>query len=97
MTIIYTSRTCPYCKQAMGWMRINNVEFVEKGVNTDEIALNEMLSKNGGKEHIPTICHDDGNVIIGFSKKRMRGVFNIRIEDDKSINATEEEEEDGDS
>ncbi|CAB4183374.1 GrxC Glutaredoxin and related proteins [uncultured Caudovirales phage] len=47
MTVtVYTRTTCGPCKTLKHWLKLKNIEFVEKNVE-DEGLLDEMLRKTG--------------------------------------------------
>ncbi len=44
---IYTTPTCPFCKQAKEFMKEKGIEYTEIDVSKSEEKLNEMLEKSG--------------------------------------------------
>ncbi|MCD1146755.1 glutaredoxin family protein [Peptoniphilus sp. KCTC 25270] len=66
--IIYTSNTCPYCTMAKDYFDSKNVEYVEKNVQTDAVAREELMSK--GYTGVPVIVIGDEE-IVGFDKARL--------------------------
>lgn len=47
MTVtVYTRTTCGPCKTLKHWLKLKNIEFVEKNIE-DEILLDEMVQKTG--------------------------------------------------
>lgn len=67
MIIIYTSETCPYCLMAKDYLNAKKVKFIEKKVDKDPKAAEEMFEKSG-QMGVPVI-DINGNIVIGFNKK----------------------------
>ena len=76
---IYSTTTCPYCKMLKDYLISKNVVFVEKLVDQDESARNEMVVESGGFLGVPfsVITKDDGTkeTIIGFDKGKLEKVL----------------------
>ena len=76
---IYSTTTCPYCKMLKDYLIVKNVVFVEKLVDQDESARNEMIAESGGFLGVPfsVITKDDGTkeTIIGFDKGKLEKVL----------------------
>lgn len=81
MTIIYATTTCPYCKMLKEYLVSRNVEFVEKLVDQDELAKEEMMKASGGFLGVPftVITKSDGQIetVIGFDKNKINQALNI--------------------
>lgn len=77
--IIYSTTTCPYCKMLKDYLTSKNVSFVEKLVDQDENAKNEMANVSGGFLGVPfsVITKDNGEVVtvIGFDKGKLEQVI----------------------
>ena len=41
--ILFTTQTCPHCKTAKAFLKQNHIQFVEKDVNVDAAAQQEMV------------------------------------------------------
>lgn len=67
MIIIYSTETCPYCKIAKKYMDSKDLKYVNKSVDKDKDALNEMVKKSG-QMGVPVI-DIDGSIIVGFDKE----------------------------
>ena len=67
--IVYSTKTCPYCKMAMQYFDENNVAYTEIDVSNDEKAAEEMVKKSG-QLGVPVI-DIDGKVIVGFDKEEL--------------------------
>lgn len=60
----------------------NNVSFVEKLVDQDDAARDEMMKESGGFLGVPftVVVKDDGSkeTIIGFDKGRVESVLGVK-------------------
>ena len=72
---IYSTTTCPYCKMLKDYLTSKNVSFVEKLVDQDEAARDEMVAVSGGFLGVPfsVIVKEDGTkeTIMGFDKGKL--------------------------
>lgn len=72
---LYTTATCPYCKMLKDYLTAKGIAFVEKLIDQNEEAKNEMSQSSGGFMGVPftLITFDDGRkeTIIGFDKGRL--------------------------
>lgn len=73
---IYTTPTCPYCKQAKEFFKENNVKFTEIDVAADQSKAQEMIKKSG-QMGVPVV-EIDGEFIIGFDKKALKDKLGIK-------------------
>ncbi|MCM8767756.1 MAG: thioredoxin family protein [Candidatus Omnitrophica bacterium] len=73
--IVYSTKTCPYCKLAKEFLKNNNIEFIDYDVGEDREKLEEMIKKSG-QMGVPTI-DIDGEIIVGFDKERLKQVLGI--------------------
>lgn len=72
--IIYTTKTCIWCKRAKEFFKENNIRFTEKDVGSDMIAANEMIEKSG-QMSVPVI-DINGKIIVGFDKlKELSSIY----------------------
>lgn len=73
---IYSTPYCVYCKAAKEFFLEHNVEYEEKDVAKDEEAREYMIQRSG-QLGVPVIEVGD-EVIIGFDKKRLVALLNVR-------------------
>ena len=73
---IYTTPTCVYCKATKQFFAENDVAYQEHDVAGDEQARAKMIEKSG-QFGVPVI-DIDGQVIIGFNKKRLGELLHIK-------------------
>lgn len=80
---IYTTATCPYCRMLKTYLREKNISFVEKLVDQDDVAKDEMMAKSKGYLGVPftVIIKDSGEEesIVGFDKAKTNQVLGILI------------------
>ena len=72
--IIYSTPTCPYCKQAKAYFKERNVMYTEKDVSSDAAAQAEMTKKSGGFIGVPVI-DINGTIIQGFDKPKIESAL----------------------
>ncbi|MBI4144763.1 glutathione S-transferase N-terminal domain-containing protein [Candidatus Woesearchaeota archaeon] len=72
---IYSTPTCPYCKQAKDFLKQNNIKYTEIDVASDEKKAQEMIEKSG-QMGVPVI-DIDGQIIVGFDKAAMKTALGI--------------------
>jgi len=66
---IYSTPTCPYCRQAKDYLTGKGVTFTDLDVATDLEARNAMV-KRSGQLGVPVI-EVDGQVVVGFNRGRL--------------------------
>lgn len=67
--LIYTTPTCPYCKQAKEYFKENKIDYEEADVANDSDKAQEMIDKSG-QMGVPVIVIGD-EVIVGFDKEKI--------------------------
>ena len=76
---IYSTTTCPYCNMLKDYLKGHNISFIEKLVDQDDNAKNQMMNDSGGFLGVPfTIVEKEGGTketIIGFDKGKVNEVF----------------------
>jgi glutaredoxin 3 len=73
--LIYSTPTCPYCKQAKDFFKLNNVKYTEVDVANDEKKAEEMIEKSG-QMGVPVI-DIDGQIIVGFDKGALKKALGL--------------------
>lgn len=73
--IVYSTPTCPYCRQAKAWFAANNIPYQDFDVSTDHNALHDMVEKSG-QLGVP-VFDVDGEIVIGFDKPRLSDLLSI--------------------
>ncbi len=72
---IYSTPTCPFCKQAKIFFDEHKIAFTEIDVSADQTKAQEMIQKSG-QMGVPVIVVGE-DVLIGFNKKKMSELLKI--------------------
>ena len=75
MIKIYTTSNCPFCKLAKEFLTKYGFTYEEINVEENENGFYEMVQKSG-QFGVPVI-DVDGEIIIGFDRKRLKEVLKI--------------------
>ena len=67
--IIYSTPTCPYCKQAKEYLLQKGIEYTDIDISADEASQKEMMEKSGVMS-VPVI-DIEGTIVIGFDKEKI--------------------------
>jgi glutaredoxin len=73
---LYTTSWCGWCKKTIAWLDGEGVDYVNKDVERDEAAAEEMRELTGGDSGVPVVVID-GEVIQGFDQRRMAKLLDI--------------------
>ena len=78
---IYTTRTCPFCRQLEQWLDKNGVEYTDYKVDSNPIAAQNMV-RISGQMGVPfsTIEFDDGRTegVLGFDRARFQALLGLQ-------------------
>lgn len=76
---IYSTPTCPYCKQTKAFYDENNVEYTDVDVSSDEDKAKEMIDKSGQMGVPVSVIEKDGHeeIVIGFDEKKLREILGL--------------------
>lgn len=75
---IYTTTSCPYCKMLEDYLKSKNITYIEKIVDQDNAAQEEMMRESDGFLGVPfTVITKDGKKekIIGFDQGKFNGIL----------------------
>lgn len=79
---IYSTTTCPYCKMLKKYLAEKNISFVEKLIDQDDAARDEMAKESSGFLGVPfvVIVKDDGSkeTVVGFDKSKLNSILGIQ-------------------
>ncbi|MGC8719247.1 MAG: glutaredoxin family protein [Thermodesulforhabdaceae bacterium] len=64
---IFSTPTCPYCKQAKEFLSSKGIAFEDIDVTSNPEGLKEMRTITGGARTVPVIVIDDA-VIVGYEE-----------------------------
>ncbi len=73
---VYSTPTCPYCKQAKEFLRQNSIEFEDINVAEDSAAADEMVQKSG-QMGVP-VLDVNGTIIVGFDKEAIKKALRLK-------------------
>ncbi len=73
---IYSTPTCPYCKQAKEFLKKNNISFKDINVAEDQKKAREMVEKSG-QFGVPVI-EIGKKIIVGFQKDELKEALKIK-------------------
>ena len=77
---VYSTSTCPYCKMLKDYLSEKSITYIEKMVDTDESAREEMMAVSGGFLGVPfTVVTKDGSkeTVIGFDKGKLNTILGL--------------------
>lgn len=78
---VYSTTTCPYCQMLKDYLKGKDISYVEKLVDQDDAAKEEMMKESGGFLGVPfsSITKDDGSkeTVIGFDKGKLNQILGI--------------------
>ncbi len=74
---VYTTATCPYCNQVKGYLSQKGVQFVEKRVDLDHAAANEMI-RVSGQRGVPVVVIDE-QAVVGFNRPAIDQLLSQRV------------------
>lgn len=69
--IIYSTNWCAYCKMARQYLDSKNVPVVEKNIEEDDAAHDELMAKIGGNFRGVPVLDIAGTIILGFDRPRI--------------------------
>ena len=75
--IVYSTKTCPWCKKLKEFLKANKVSFTNKDVGTNKKSANEMMKKSG-QMGVP-VTDIDGEIITGFNESKLKKVLKLQI------------------
>ncbi|MBI2099566.1 NrdH-redoxin [Candidatus Uhrbacteria bacterium] len=78
--LIYSTKTCPFCKMEKEYLTQKGVAFENIFVDEDETKAEEMTRKSGQMGvPVTVVTGDDGKeeVVVGFDKERLNQVLGL--------------------
>ena len=69
--IIYSTNWCAYCKMARQYLASLNVPVVEKNIEEDQAAHQELMDKIGGNFRGVPVIDINGDIILGFDRAKI--------------------------
>ena len=77
--IMFTTPTCHYCKDVKKFFDDNNISYTTYDVASDLEKRKEMMEKSG-QMGVPVIIIDDQDVVVGYNKKVLSKLLDIKNE-----------------
>ncbi|MBI4591834.1 glutaredoxin family protein [Candidatus Uhrbacteria bacterium] len=72
---VYSTSTCPFCKQTKAYLQEHKIEFTDIDVMNDQEKAREMIQKSG-QMGVPVI-DVGGKIVIGFDQKKLAELLKI--------------------
>ena len=69
--IIYSTTWCAFCKTEKQYLDKLGVAFVEKDVEEDKEAYEELMAKNGGAFQGVPVTDIAGDLVLGFDRRKI--------------------------
>lgn len=67
--VVYSTATCPWCDRTKDYLKSRNVPFIEKRVDEDMAAAQEMIEISG-QQGVPVVS-TEREVVVGFDQLRL--------------------------
>jgi len=75
--ILYSTRSCGYCKMARAHLARRGISFDERDIERDADALDEYLTKSGGRPGVPLV-DVAGQMMQGYDSARLDAMLDAR-------------------
>jgi glutaredoxin-like YruB-family protein len=72
---VYSTPTCPFCKQTKAFLKEHSIEFTDIDVMADQDKAREMIQKTG-QLGVP-VTDIDGEIVIGFDQKKLSQLLGL--------------------
>lgn len=69
--IIYSTTWCAFCKTEKQYLDKKGVAYIEKDVEEDKAAYEELMSKNGGMFQGVPVTDIAGDLVLGFDRRKI--------------------------
>jgi glutaredoxin 3 len=73
--IVYSTSTCPFCKQVKAFLKEHDITFIDVDVMANQEKAKEMIQKSG-QMGVPVV-DIDGEIVVGFNEKRLRELLKL--------------------
>lgn len=68
---IYSTTWCAFCKTEKQYLDRLGIAYIEKDVETDKAAYEELMSKNGGSFQGVPVTDIAGDLVLGFDRAKI--------------------------
>lgn len=69
--IIYSTNWCAFCKTEKQYLDKKGVSYIEKNVEEDKEAYEELMQKNGGAFQGVPVTDIAGELVLGFDRLKI--------------------------
>lgn len=73
--IIYSTTWCAFCKTEKQYLSKLGIPFVEKDVEADKDAYEELMAKSGGGYQGVPVTDIAGTLVLGFDRRKIDEVI----------------------
>jgi len=73
--IVYSTPTCPFCKQVKTFLEDHAVSYEDVDVSASQEKAEEMIQKTG-QMGVPVVVIGE-EMIIGFDEEKLKGLLKI--------------------
>lgn len=73
---VFSTPSCVYCSTLKEYLTSNKFSFEDIDISLDDKALDEMVERSG-QMSVPVV-DIDGEIIVGFDKKKIDELLNIK-------------------
>ena len=73
---IYSTSWCAFCHTEMQWLDKLGIPYIEKDVEADKEAYEELLKKNGGSYSGVPVTDVAGDRVLGFERPKLQEAMN---------------------
>lgn len=68
---IYSTTWCAFCKTEKQYLDKLGVEYIEKDIEADKSAYEELMSKSDGNYRGVPVTDIDGDLVLGFDRPKI--------------------------
>lgn len=68
---VYSTTWCAFCKTEKQYLDKLGVAYIEKDIEADKEAYNELMSKNGGSFQGVPVTDIAGELVLGFDRAKI--------------------------
>ena len=73
--IVYSTKTCPWCKKTKEFLKANKISFTNKDVGASQKNADEMIKKSG-QQGVP-VTDINGTIIVGFNEGKLKRALGL--------------------
>lgn len=70
--VLYSVSWCPHCRQAKEYFTANNIPFINKDVELDSAAMDELTNKYKSQGVPVIVIGNEQKILKGFDEQRFR-------------------------